>query len=57
MADLINLRKHRKQKARTEKSAQAENNRIRFGRTKREKQKAAKENQARIKALDGKRLD
>ncbi len=57
MADLINLRKVRKLKARAEKSAHADNNRVRFGRTKEEKQKTEKENLSNIRKLDGKRLD
>ena len=35
--DLVNLRQFRKQKARSEKERQAEQNRISFGRTKAEK--------------------
>lgn len=34
MADIINLNQARKQRARAEKSAKAEENRVRFGRTK-----------------------
>lgn len=37
MADIINLNRARKQRARAEKSATAEKNRVRFGRTKAEK--------------------
>ncbi|MBB3018076.1 hypothetical protein FHR70_001116 [Microvirga lupini] len=37
MAEIINLRQARKQKARAEKEARAEQNRITFGRTKAEK--------------------
>ncbi|EHS53089.1 hypothetical protein PDO_1255 [Rhizobium sp. PDO1-076] len=36
-ADIVNLRQFRKAKARTEKDATAEQNRISFGRTKAEK--------------------
>ena len=57
MAELVNLRKFRKKKARAEKSAEAENNRIRFGRTKQEKQQATRETEASEKSLDGKKLD
>ena len=38
MAEIINLKTFRKQKARSEKEKQAEQNRISFGRTKTEKQ-------------------
>ena len=37
MAEIINLRQARKQKARAEKEARADENRIAFGRTKAEK--------------------
>ena len=37
MADIINLNQARKQRARAGKSAKAEENRVRFGRTKAEK--------------------
>ena len=57
MTDPINLRKVRKNKERAEKSARADQNRIRFGRTKAEKQVAEKENLSKIKKLDGNRLD
>lgn len=52
MAEIINLRMARKHKARAEKEAQAEQNRIAFGRTKAEKQQTAAE-----KALADKRID
>ncbi|MEQ9491869.1 MAG: DUF4169 family protein [Alphaproteobacteria bacterium] len=57
MADLINLRKARKKKARAEKSAKASENRLQHGRTKSDKQKTATINLSAIKRLDGKRLD
>jgi phage shock protein A len=37
MAEIINLRQARKQKARAEKEARADENRVAFGRTKAEK--------------------
>jgi len=52
MTEIINLRSARKAKARTEKEAAAEANRIKFGRTKAEKQKYAAE-----KSLADKKLD
>ncbi len=41
MAEIINLRQKRKQKARTDKEKQAEENRVKFGRTKEQKKKEA----------------
>jgi hypothetical protein len=57
MADLINLNKARKERARAEKPAKAAENRVAFGRTKAEKdlEKARTENAARL--LDGHRRD
>ncbi len=52
MADILSLSKARKAKARTEKTATAEANRLNFGRSKAEKQKDSLE-----KALSGKRID
>lgn len=43
MAEIINLRNARKQKARAEKEQQADQNRVLFGRTKGEKLKQAAE--------------
>ena len=43
MADIVNLNRARKAKARSDKEAQAAQNRIAFGRTKAEKQQAAAE--------------
>jgi Domain of unknown function (DUF4169) len=40
MPDIINLRRARKEKARAEKEARAAENRVKFGRTKNEKQLA-----------------
>ncbi|MFP9137678.1 DUF4169 family protein [Devosia sp. XGJD_8] len=51
MAEIISLKTVRKQKARSAKEAQAEQNRISFGRTKAEKQLTAAE-----KALADKRI-
>lgn len=51
-ADIINLRKARKDKARAEAQKTASANRIRFGRT-----KAEREQSAAIVALDRSRLD
>ena len=55
MAEIINLRNARKQKARASKDAQAEQNRISFGRSKAEKQLTAAERALAEKRIDGHR--
>jgi hypothetical protein len=57
MAEIVNLRRARKDKARQERGAQAEANRVRFGRTKAEKaaDKAGRERAQRD--IDGKKID
>jgi len=57
MADIINLRTVRKQKARAEKEAQATQNRVLFGRTKGEKLKQATEKALAEKHIDGHKKD
>ena len=57
MADIINLRNVRKQKARAEKETQAEQNRILFGRTKAEKLKQATEKAQADKHIEGHKRD
>jgi hypothetical protein len=57
MADIINLRNVRKQKARADKEAQAEQNRILFGRTKAEKLKQAAEKAQADKHIEGHKRD
>lgn len=57
MADIINLRTARKQKARVEKEVQASQNRVIFGRTKAEKQKAEAEQRLAEKHIDGHKRD
>jgi len=57
MADIINLRTVRKQKSRVEKDAQASQNRVIFGRTKAEKQKAEAEQRLAEKHIDGHKRD
>ena len=52
MAEIVNLNRARKQKARADKEAAAAENRVRFGRSKGEKQKAAAK-----KSLTEKRID
>ena len=55
MADLVNLNRFRKQKARAEKEAAAAENRVRFGRTKAEKEVEAQEATRKARLLDGHR--
>ena len=57
MADIINLRSARKQKARADKDAQAQQNRVLFGRTKAEKLKQAAEKAQAERHIDGHRKD
>ena len=57
MAEIVNLRRARKGKARVEKEARAADNRVRFGRTKAEKRETAAERARTGKSLDGKKLD
>ena len=53
MAEVINLRQARKQKARTEKEAAAAANRVAFGRTKAEKRLTEARNEQAERRLDG----
>ncbi|MGB0682866.1 MAG: DUF4169 family protein [Magnetovibrionaceae bacterium] len=57
MAEVINLRQARKRKARADKAEQAEQNRIRFGRTKSEREALDKQKDRQRADLDGKKLD
>lgn len=57
MAEIINLRRARKDRTRAEKEQTAADNRVRFGRTKAEKQKAALEADLVRRRLDGHRRD
>jgi vacuolar-type H+-ATPase subunit C/Vma6 len=57
MADIINLRTARKQKARAAKEAQASQNRILFGRTKAEKLKQSAEKERAEKIIDAHKRD
>lgn len=57
MAEIINLRMARKHKARADKEAQAQQNRITFGRTKAEKQQTSAEKALADKRIDGHRRD
>ena len=52
-ADVVNLNKARKAKARADKEAQAGINRVKFGRSKAERQKHDAEEARRIREIDG----
>jgi hypothetical protein len=57
MAEIINLRQARKQKARAEKEARADENRIAFGRTKTEKNLTKAEQDLAKSRLDSHKRD
>lgn len=57
MAEIINLKTVRKQKARADKEAQAAQNRVLFGRTKAEKLKQASEKALADKHIAGHKKD
>lgn len=57
MAEIINLRQARKQKARAEKEARAEQNRFAFGRTKAEKELTKAERDMAQRRLDAHKRD
>ncbi len=57
MAEIVNLRRARKGKARAEKEALAADNRVRFGRTKAEKRQSEAERRRVEQKLDGKKID
>ncbi|KTD56248.1 hypothetical protein Lsai_1965 [Legionella sainthelensi] len=55
--NVINLNKKRKTKNRLEKEKKASENRIKFGRTKKEKQLEKQENERSERFLDGHKLE
>lgn len=57
MAEIINLRRHRKAKARATAEVLAADNRVEFGLSKRERRAAETERQRRERTLDGAKLD
>jgi hypothetical protein len=57
MADIINLRRARKTKARGEREKQAEANRIAFGRTRSEKEATRAEQERSTRAIDAHKRD
>jgi hypothetical protein len=56
MAEIINLRKHRKAKARATDENTAAENRVKFGRTRQERERQATEEARAVRQLDGHRL-
>lgn len=56
MADIVNLNRFRKTKARAEDKARAAENRVAFGRTKAERQAAKAEAEREKRVLDGTKL-
>ncbi len=56
-AEIINLRRAKKNLARAESEKQADANRVKFGRSKTEKAVTASENNRSAKSLDGKKRD
>lgn len=56
-AEIVNLRRARKGKARAEKDREAEANRVAFGRTKAEKLTTKAEREAAVRKLDGHKRD
>jgi hypothetical protein len=57
MTQVINLQKKRKAKVRTDKEKQAAENRIKFGRTKAEKQTEKMKSEILSRHIDGHKLD
>jgi hypothetical protein len=57
MADIVNLRQFRKQKARAEAGKTADQNRVLFGRSKADKTRDQAERQAASDLLDGHRRE
>lgn len=56
MADVVNLNQFRKARARTDKTKLAQDNRAKFGRTKADKAKDAKDRTKQVHTLDGKEI-
>lgn len=57
MANIINLNKKRKSKLKAEKGKKAAENRVKFGRTKKEKQLEQQDRERNEQHLDGHKLD
>jgi len=57
MGDVVNLNRFRKRRARDDDERQAAENRVRFGRTKAEREKASRTADKAAKDLEGKRKE
>ncbi|MBP2298668.1 DUF4169 family protein [Azospirillum picis] len=57
MGDVVNLNRFRKSRDRAERTKEADANRVRFGRTKAEKDRDRLEADRRARTLDGQKLD
>ena len=57
MADIVNLRRARKDKAKREREAEADANRRRCGRTRAEKDASRDAAERAVRLIDGKRLE
>jgi hypothetical protein len=57
MAEIVNLRRARKDKVRREREAEADTNRRRFGRTRAEKDADRDTAERAVRLIDGKRLE
>lgn len=57
MGDIVNLNRFRKQQERRRKDSEAAENRVRFGRTKAERDRIRDEEERRSRDLDGKKRD
>ena len=57
MADIVNLRRARKARERTEAATQAANNRARFGQTRQAREQAVEDEARRNRLLDGAKRD
>ncbi|NFV79545.1 DUF4169 family protein [Magnetospirillum aberrantis] len=57
MAEIVNLNRWRKAKAKEEKTKQADANRVAFGRTKAEKEAARQAAELLKRGLDGKKVE
>ena len=55
--NVINMRQARKRRQRADKSARADENRVKFGRSKPEREQAAKAQQTIVRRLDGHKRD
>ncbi|MQP65202.1 DUF4169 family protein [Niveispirillum sp. SYP-B3756] len=57
MGEIVNLNRARKAKEKAARESQAAENRVKFGRTKAEKQKSRAEDEAKARLLEGHKLD